>query len=63
MKPDECIGCWSYDKDHNDVKLCLAIKTSDEKMELWSIPKCPCVECLVKPMCNDVCIDFRKERW
>lgn len=50
----ECRGCHSYTP--NDQKSCEAGITS----RISETERCPCLNCIVKGMCDETCFEFRK---
>ena len=56
-KSEDCLGCLSFNS--NDV----GIQTqfcSYEHMK-FLIKNCPCRTCVVKPMCNDLCVEYKNQ--
>ncbi len=61
MKPDECEGCASFGKRHEE---CGALGPRREfHKPIISVLECPCTDCLIKTMCKDACDDFKEKRW
>ncbi len=58
MKPSECEGCTVYSDDYG---LCRGIHNAHGPVEVSYI-KCPCKDCLIKPMCNKICKEFERVR-
>ena len=56
MNINDCKGCRSEKCIHTDYrrfKLCGILYR--HKLKEFKIPICPCVECLIKMMCNEGC--------
>jgi hypothetical protein len=59
MKLEECKGCVSY---YNRIALGDLDYCSAYDFQIIHIPSCPCVNCMVKPICNKVCNTLRIDR-
>ncbi len=62
MKPDECDGCFSYDKDMDNMCSDMTTTKTMVLKDIRYISECPCAECLVKVICNVPCQEFLENK-
>ena len=51
---EACIGCKSLRYNYKFIPYCVSLST----LRCFTIPKCPCMNCLVKVTCVDGCEKF-----
>ena len=62
--PNICEGCKSYfTAEYNKDETCSQIKIRGcaiEKVFVSNTVKCPCIDCIVKMICDDMCQTFHR---